>query len=147
LKTKKNILLKTIPYILAILLPSIDYFNSDTSGNVIDALVRWFFISITLLAIWFLNIFISKYKLFTILITNVVFIGLLSLISIIPNLKLPDTTLFPRIILPVILFIAIQQSFKAIQDRQTLLTENLKLKAETYKAELDNLRNQINPHL
>jgi LytS/YehU family sensor histidine kinase len=27
-----------------------------------------------------------------------------------------------------------------------LLTENLKLKSETYKAELDNLRNQINPH-
>jgi sensor histidine kinase YesM len=155
LKTKKNILLKAIPFILAIILPSIDYFNSDTSGNVIYALIRWIFISITLLAIWYVNIFISKYKPISIIIINVIFIGFLVLLSNIGFLillsKLFKTELFTpiasaRIILPAILFIAIQQSFRAIQQRQLLLTENLKLKSETYKAELDNLRNQINPH-
>lgn len=146
MKSEKNILLKAIPFILAIILPSIDYLNSDTNGKATNALFRWILISFTLLAIWYLNIFISKYKPLSIVIINIIFIGFLSLISIILGSKLPDTTLFPRIILPVILFVAIQQSFKAINDKQTLLTVNLKLKAETYKTELENLRNQLNPH-
>jgi len=146
LKTKKNILLKTIPFILAIILPSIDYFNNTEKGNVADALIRWFFISSTLLAIWYLNIFISKHKAISILIINIVFIGFLVIMT---KLLYPlhfTPVVLPRIVLPSILFIAIQQSFRAIQEKQLLFTENLQLKAETYKAELDNLRNQINPH-
>jgi two-component system LytT family sensor kinase len=146
LKTEKNILLKSIPFILAILLPSIDYFNNTTNGNNIDSLIRWIVISLTLLAIWYLNIFISKSTPIYIFIINLVFIGIISLILIKLNLNTINTTFFPRIILPAILFVAIQQSFKAIQDRKTLITENLILKSETYKAELENLRNQINPH-
>lgn len=146
MKTEKNILLKSIPFILAILLPSIDYFNNTTNGSNIDSLIRWIVISLTLLAIWYLNIFISKSTPIFIFIINVVFIGILSLILIKLNLNTINTTFFPRIILPAILFVAIQQSFKAIQDRKNLITENLILKSETYKAELDNLRNQINPH-
>jgi LytS/YehU family sensor histidine kinase len=42
--------------------------------------------------------------------------------------------------------VAIQQSFKSVQEKQLLLTENLQLKSETYKAELENLRSQVNPH-
>lgn len=146
MKTEKNILLKLIPFILVILLPSIDYFNNTTNVNNIDSLIRWIVISFTLLTIWYLNIFISKSPPFYIFIINIVFIGILSLILIKLNLNTINTTFFPRIMLPAILFVAIQQSFKAIQDRKTLLTENLILKSETYKAELENLRNQINPH-
>lgn len=146
MKTEKNILLKAIPFILAIILPSIDYLNSNTNGNTTDALFRWVLISFTLLAIWYLNLFISKYKPLSIVIINLLFIGFLSLITIILSLKLPGTTLFPRILLPTILFIAIQQTIQSIQDKRTLITENLTLKSETYKAELQNLRNQINPH-
>lgn len=146
MKTEKNILLKLIPFILAILLPSIEYFNNTVKGNIIDSLIRWFFISLILLAIWYLNIFISKSTLIYIFIINVVFIGILSIVLIKLNLNTINRTFFPRVILPAILFVAIQQSFKAIQDRKTLITENLILKSETYKAELDNLRNQINPH-
>lgn len=146
MKTKKNILLRVIPFILAILLPSIDYFNSNSGRSISESLIRWGLISIVLLAIWYLNSYILKRNPLTVFFINLAFIGFVSLLSIVLTLNLPKIVLFPRIILPTVLFIAIQQSFKAIQDRKSLITENLMLKSETYKAELDNLRNQINPH-
>lgn len=139
--TKESILLKRIAFILIVILPSIDYFNNYTNVSIIDALIRWISLSFWLLAIWYLNIFISNYKSLYIFIINMAFIGLLIFVSIMLN-----APFFSRIFLPTILFVTIQQSFKAIEDRRTLISENLILKVETYKTELDNLRNQIKPH-
>lgn len=146
MKTTNNILLKIFPFILAIILPSIDYFNSTDAVSPVVAFARWFFISLTLLGIWYLNIFISDFKAISIIVINIVFIGFLILLSYIFYTDRFTPSVFPRIILPAILFVAIQQSFKSVEEKQLLLTENLQLKSETYKAELENLRNQVNPH-
>jgi LytS/YehU family sensor histidine kinase len=145
-KTTNDYLLKVLPFILAIILPSIDYFNNTDNGSSGEAFIRWFFISLTLLGIWYLNVFILEYKAITILVINIVFIGILILLSYIFYPDRFSSSIFPRIILPAILFVAIQQSFKSVQEKQLLLTENLQLKSETYKAELENLRSQVNPH-
>ena len=126
-----------LPFILAIILPSIDYFNNTDTGSSGEAFIRWVFISLTLLGIWYLNVFILEYKAITIIVINIFFIGLLILLS---YMFYPDRfspSVFPRIILPAILFVAIQQSLKSVQEKQLLLTENLQLKSETYKAELE----------
>lgn len=143
---ENNILLKSIPLILSILLPSINYFNTNLKETNGDALIRWAFLSFILLIIWYLNVYISKLSIGYIFIINLVFVGFLSFILIQLNLQAINTIFFPRVMLPVILFVAIQQSFKAIEDRKALIMENLSIKSETYKAELDNLRNQISPH-
>jgi sensor histidine kinase YesM len=145
-KSTSNLLLKVLPFILAIVLPSIDYFNNTNVGSPGVAFARWSFISLTLLGIWYLNASISQYKAISIVVINIFFIGFLILLSYIFYPERFSPAVFPRIILPAILFVAIQQSIKSVQEKQMLLTENLQLKSETYKAELENLRSQVNPH-
>jgi LytS/YehU family sensor histidine kinase len=45
-----------------------------------------------------------------------------------------------------VVFIAIQQSLKSGKAVEKLKSENLSLKTQKYKAELDQLRKQVNPH-
>jgi LytS/YehU family sensor histidine kinase len=51
-----------------------------------------------------------------------------------------------RVIFVSIIFVTIQQSLKTIKKVEKLKSENLALKTEKYKAELDQLRKQVNPH-
>jgi LytS/YehU family sensor histidine kinase len=51
-----------------------------------------------------------------------------------------------RMILASAIFITIQQSLKSARTVEKLKSENLSLKSEKYKAELDQLRKQVNPH-
>ena len=131
---------------MAILLPSIDYTNNPVHDNILIPLTRWFLLSSVLLLIWYLNHFISRWKPLKIIAINLALIGFLFLLTEVFTNSIWDISFFPKIFLPIILFIAIQQSFQALEERKNLINENLSLKSETYKAELENLRNQINPH-
>ena len=51
-----------------------------------------------------------------------------------------------RLIMAAAIIITIQQSLKSTRTIEKLKTENLSLKTERYKAELDQIRKQVNPH-
>jgi LytS/YehU family sensor histidine kinase len=51
-----------------------------------------------------------------------------------------------RILFVSVIFVIIQQSLKSAHTVEKLKSENLSLKTEKYKAELDQLRKQVNPH-
>lgn len=148
MKSKNSIVLIFLSIILVIILPSIDYLNrvSDKGEKISIILLRWSYISAILLIIWYINIYLINKKRKVIILYNLLLILTLTYISSYFNFNDGSPINFPRIILPTILFVAIQQSVKSIEQKQLLINENIKLKSETYKAELENLRNQINPH-
>jgi LytS/YehU family sensor histidine kinase len=80
---------------------------------------------------------------------------LASLFVMLVSLNLPDDietsftfylTIGLRIIIAPAIFITIQKSLKSAKTVEKLKSENLSLKTEKYKAELDQLRKQVNPH-
>lgn len=145
----RKVVVKILPFILALAIPSIDYFNvfSDvTSPTSINPVLRWGFISVSLLGIWFLNALVTNYTKLQILIANILFSGLLISLSYLLYPESFSESDFARIIIPTLLFLAIQRSLKIKRQKEDLSSENFQLKAETYKMELRNLKNQINPH-
>lgn len=150
---------KLLPFILAFLLPGITFLNNRffyENFELLELIPIWLIISIFLLVLWYINDWFSyrnisyKYLIIAIanLLTAAVFIIFISLL--LPDLV--DTanvfswlTSF-RILLASIMFITIQQSLKAVKNVEILKAENLSLKTENYKADLDQLRKQVNPH-
>jgi LytS/YehU family sensor histidine kinase len=51
-----------------------------------------------------------------------------------------------RLAMPTLLFAVLQQAFRSIRHSERLERELLQLRAENYRAELDSLRRQLNPH-
>jgi LytS/YehU family sensor histidine kinase len=69
------------------------------------------------------------------------------IVCIIPNNIDISTWIFLfRILFASAVFIAIQQSLKSAKAVEKLKSENLSLKTQKYKAEIDQLRKQVNPH-
>jgi LytS/YehU family sensor histidine kinase len=150
---------KLLPYILAFLLPGIAFVSNRSfyeNFKLLELIPAWLMIAIFLLVLWYVNDWLSyrniSYKYLIIAITNLL---TASVFVIIISLLLPDlvdtANVFSwfisfRILLASIIFITIQQSLKAVKSVETLKAENLSLKTENYKAELDQLRKQVNPH-
>lgn len=135
-----------IPYLLSFILAGLgnilnSTFSKDFEGA--NMLLQWLFYFVMLLSIWFINLKISHLKFILIFSTNVVLILCLSLLV---RYCFPHTFTFVsviRLIMPTVLYILLQQNFRAQREGEKLRIENLEL---SYKAELENLKKQMNPH-
>jgi LytS/YehU family sensor histidine kinase len=113
-------------------------------------------VSTFLLIIWYSNEWISDknispYYLFAIIINfSIVAVFLILVVFVLPNKLETDISFYwttaVRILLASIIIITIQKSLKSAKTLEKLKSENLSLKSEKYKAELDQLRKQVNPH-
>lgn len=135
-----------LPYVLAFLLSGL--------GNVLNLFFfkdielenlpfQWLYYFAVLLSIWFINLKISERKLPFIVLTNLFYLALciLSARYLFPmNFTFVS---FVRLIMPTVLFVVLQQSFRTQREGEKLKLENVEL---TYKAELENLKKQMNPH-
>jgi sensor histidine kinase YesM len=150
---------KLLPIILAILLPGLNFLNNSSlfeQYSILKLIVTWTTISIFLMILWYANEWAiyrntSAYYLIAIPL-NIV---LASLFLMLISFNLPDDietsftfylTIGLRIIIAPAIFITIQKSLKSAKTVEKLKSENLSLKTEKYKAELDQLRKQVNPH-
>lgn len=135
-----------IPYLLSFVLAGLgNILNSSFSKDFEGAnmLLQWFFYFVMLLSIWFINLKISHLKFLLIFSANVVLILCLSLLV---RYCFPHTFTFVsviRFIMPTVLYILLQQNFRTQREGEKLRIENLEL---SYKAELENLKKQMNPH-
>lgn len=150
---------KLLPFILAFFLPGITFLNNRSfyeNFELLELIPTWLMISIFLLVLWYTNDWLSyrniSYKYLIIAIANLLTASAFVILILLFLPDLVDTanvfswlTSF-RILLASIIFITIQQSLKAVKTVETLKAENLSLKTENYKAELDQLRKQVNPH-
>jgi sensor histidine kinase YesM len=150
---------KFLPFILAFLLPGITFLNNRffyENFELLELIPTWLAISILLLALWYVNDWFgyknNPYKYSVIVIANLLTaaVFVISIYLLLPNLidnanKFVWLTSF-RILLASAIFITIQQSLKSAKTVESLKAENLSLKTENYKAELDQLRKQVNPH-
>jgi len=148
-----------LPFILAVLLPGITFLNNRSfyeNFQLSELIPTWLTISIFLLGLWYINDWLSyrniSYKYLIIAIANLltasVFVIIISrlLPDLVDTAKVFSWLISFRILLASIMFITIQQSLKAVKSVETLKAENLLLKTEKYKSELDQLRKQVNPH-
>jgi two-component system LytT family sensor kinase len=150
---------KVLPFILAFLLPGINFFNNSTIFETLplfEFLSTWFISSGIMLIIWFTNAWLinQNYKayylkalLFNIAISSILIL-MISLISPVDSRTTDNLNWMTgfRILFASAIFITIQLSFKSFKKIEKLKLENLSLKAEMYKAELDQFKKQINPH-
>jgi len=142
---------KFTPYITSFVLAIIGVVvkaNQLPVANIEYFLFQLTFYTIIFLSIWFLNLRIKKLKWYLILFINCVIIGLYSLITynVFKTSELPYLFYLMRVLMPSILLFIIQYSINSQKHNQKLIIENLQLKTENYKAELENLKNQLNPH-
>jgi sensor histidine kinase YesM len=150
---------KILPFIIAFLMPGLTLFNNQSvfaQFEIQDFVPIWITISIYLIILWHVNEWLSKkvtsaYYYIVIPVNLVIGIAFLAAFS----LLLPDNVesspryiMFSilRIFLASILIITIQQSLSSAKTVERLRAENLSLKSEKYKAELDQLKKQVNPH-
>lgn len=138
-----------LPYILALLLPIINFivnFKRQSDFDITVEIFHWIFLTIMLLFIWFINLRIQNLSTLKIFALNLFFVGSATFFesSIFNNVEF--TPAFIRLLMPSFLFIVLQHSFRSIRQSEKLKRENLLLKAENYKAELENLKKQLDPH-
>ncbi|MBX7240514.1 MAG: histidine kinase [Bacteroidia bacterium] len=117
------------------------------SRNVFQSLLQWALFSGILFILWKITYYFREktdYRYIGISLAFIVFFGYLN------TLLFPEQLLFIsfiRLFMPTLLFTILQQYFLSRERSDKLMIENLQLKAESYKAELENLKNQLNPHL
>lgn len=122
-----------------------------------DILFRWTTVTIYLLSLWFSNIYIDKKptklnpRLKKILwnlafIATFLFLIIYSLPTSEVNADVPNGLVLLRLSIVSGFVVIVQYTLKASNDNAKLKTENLELQAEYYKAQLDQLRKQVNPH-
>jgi len=152
LKSKINILL---PIVLSVLLPGLGLYINAGWG-ALDSLGpywSWFTASAILYIIWYLLWYMwdltSRYKkwwsvLFPIALIAALFSVLYLLIF--RNIEGFEGYNVTRIILPSVLFLAIQYALKAQQDISRLLLEKEQIQTENFRVQLRALRAQIDPH-
>jgi two-component system LytT family sensor kinase len=150
---------KLLPFILAFLLPGLNFLNNSTQyENYIlsELLPSWIIVSTFLIIIWFANEWlinknVSLYFLQLSILNILIIVLFLSLISFLAPDKLETTFTFYlttglRLLVASAIVLTIQRSLISAKTVEKLKSENLSLKTEKYKAELDQLRKQVNPH-
>ena len=159
--TSPNFFERFLPFFLALILPWVNIYRS-TPENV-DLFtpilfLRWGIIAIHLFIYWHLNSYIIQR--FThskrVLVLLLVNIGLIVIFLIGESLLIPDKLNHPfrlapweivlKLTIASALFIAFIITLKTTKDYDLLIQENLELQKENYKAQLEALRKQINPH-
>jgi LytS/YehU family sensor histidine kinase len=150
---------KLLPFVLAVLLPGLNFINNPLvteQFNLFELIRAWMSSSLFLLILWYANNWlggrnVDRYFWKAALLN----IGLASIFILIISSMRPDHVVATpsfywtsglRMIFTSAIFIAVQQSLKTARTVEKLKTENLSLRSEQYKAELDQLRKQVNPH-
>lgn len=150
---------KILPFILAVLLPGmffLNIYNKNEKFIAFDFVSIWLATSTLLLILWYLNVWLSKKfpsgSYFITIFFNIILISIFVflIVKILPeNVRITTAlywTIGFRLIFTALIFTIIQQSLKSAKTVAKLKLENESLKTEKYKAELDQLRKQINPH-
>ena len=149
-----------LPFIMAAVLPLLSLANGTEEWNQLETseiLLRWITVTIYLLSLWFSNIYIDKKSIrrnyfFTKSAWNLGFIAtfLLMILFVIPQTpstsEVPEGLVLLRLCIVSGFVVIVQYTLKATNDNSQLKTENLELQAEYYKAQLDQLHKQVNPH-
>lgn len=145
---------------MAAILPLLSLANGTDERDrleLTDILFRWATVTIYLLSLWFSNIYIDRVttklnpRLKKIL-WNLGFVAtfLFLIIYVLPtseaNGDVPNSLVLLRLSIVSGFVVIVQYTLKATNDNAQLKTENLELQAEYYKAQLDQLRKQVNPH-
>ena len=152
---------KYLPYIISLVLPGINIL----SNHPFDANIAWYSILVTWLSVTLLLVILWKildkllnfknvyYKWLAVIFASFALIITFSTISHLylrPIIKLPENNwqwiLGLRLLLATILYIAILHSLRAVKDREKFRVENISLQSENLKAQLNQLRQQVNPH-
>jgi len=149
LHTKEFRFNKYLPHILIAMLSIIAVVQNiqlSHDGDWRFLLFNFFFVYVFLMAIWLINAYFMNAKFYIIIGVNFIIVLLNTIfVKLIYNPNLLPT--FPiRIVIVTLLFVAIQQSLRLRKQKETLMLENVQLKSEAYKAELENLKSQMNPH-
>jgi sensor histidine kinase YesM len=145
----------TLPLLLSISLPGLGFFLSDNSPDEnVSLLSQWTYTSFILYIIWqLLNLSWGIKKLYKQLLLIVlaisVFLFFIWLVPFIIGVK-PGFTIelkeLIRIVFVILIFLTIQYAMSSQKKIETLKLEKEQLSKENYKAQLQSLRNQIDPH-
>jgi len=157
---RKPIRLETIlPFALAILLPALRYLDpTGQSGDMglLQTAQAWAVASFLLLVIWFSNDWLrNKVRTGYYPIAIGLNLLLIAIILATTSITMPDESNLSasflvwtgfRLALAVAIVFIVQQSIRSARQLEQLQVENLELRTAQYKAELEELRQQINPH-
>ena len=152
---------KYLPFIISLVLPGINIL----SNHPVDINTEWYSVLSTWLSVTFFLIILWKVLEKLLIISNtaykwvaVVTIGTLLIITfstishlyLQPIIKQPENgwqwILALRLVLGTILYITIIQSLLSAKEREKFRVENISLQSENLKAQLNQLRQQVNPH-
>lgn len=151
---------KFLPFIISFLLPGLNFLNNNSNRAYVDMWVfipQWLTASSILLVLWYLLAGIKKRAqsgyywkailasilvvlVFMFVMSSVVPRGILFVGS--PNFWMMGS----KMMVAVAMFITIQKALDDTREVAKLTSENLSLKTEKYRAELEQLRKQVNPH-
>ena len=152
---------KYLPYIISLVLPGINILSNssfETDYQWYSVLSTWLSATLFLILLWkvlekLLNISNPINRWFAIVSISAALIIVFSTISHLylrPIIKLPDNNwqwiIGLRLLLGTILYIAIIQSLRSAKEREKFRVENISLQSENLKAQLNQLRQQVNPH-
>lgn len=157
---QKRISNQILPFLISFFIPGLYLINNSdklTELGLTIIISRWLIISSIFLVMWYANDYLGyRFKGIQFYITAVAFNSiyisiLLYLISMVNNVPiLPEDSnsglaLF-RFSTGVIIVISIQFAIRKIKKTAQLETENAELIKENYRAQLEQLRKQVNPH-
>jgi two-component system, LytTR family, sensor kinase len=157
LNIKKTVKIEIVlPLLLAFLLPGLSFLNNEfflKQHTLFEIANTWVSSFIFLLIIWYVNEWLYNkkvpiyYLIVVVLNISLVFLFILFTLYIFPkNISISSWVVGLRVLLVSAVFIVIQQSLRSAKMVEKLKSEILSLKIEKYKAELDQLRKQVNPH-
>ncbi len=126
----------------------------------IEQIIRWVVMSSFLMVIWFSNLFLrrnsskSRFYIKALLMNAVLIFGFSfittqyfsTLVDVGNTVNDPPVLTFIRPGIAAGLILIFQFTLQASKENARLKNENLALQAENYKAELEQLRKQVNPH-
>lgn len=152
---------KYLPYIISLVLPGINILSNhpfDSISEGYQIFSTWLSVTLFLILLWkvlekLLDISMPVYK--WLVVSGVSFMLIIVFITIShlylrPIIRLPENDwqwiAGLRLLLGAILYIAIIQSLRSAKDREKFRVENISLQSENLKAQLNQLRQQVNPH-
>jgi sensor histidine kinase YesM len=152
---------KYLPYIISLVLPGINILSNssfETDYEWYSVLSTWLSATLFLILLWKVLeklIDISKpinrwLAIVSISAALIIVFSTITHLYLRPIIKLPDNNwqwiIGLRLLLGTILYIAIIQSLRSAKEREKFRVENISLQSENLKAQLNQLRQQVNPH-
>lgn len=151
---KQNLSTTTLfPYYVSMLFASIGVilnYNQYLTGSYIILVALWFFYTLILISLWFINLRINHLSTYQVVLINLIIVIVITFFF--NRLSFLQLTFNKFHILPLRLFIAsmfflfFQKSLEMQLKNKMVELENSQLKSEKFSAELDHLKRQIDPH-